>query len=196
MVMSRVPRARIPALVISGSMGAGKTTVLGEISDLLTERGELHAAIELDWLDHARVPHGAGDDLLYRNLAAVWRNYTAAGIARAVLAGAIETPGERRRLHAAMPGAALAICRLRARLDTMRARVRLREPGLWQVRYVDRVAELDARLDAGGVADFCVDNDDRSITDVAREILRRAGWMPPVPARVDRRRPRRRRPRS
>jgi hypothetical protein len=191
-----MPRAPIRVLVISGSMGAGKTTVLGEISDLLTERDVPHAAIELDWLDHARVPHGAGDDLLYRNLAAVWRNYTAAGITRAVLAGAIETPDERRRLQAAVSGAELVICRLRARLDTMRARVRLREPGVWQARYVNRVAELDARLDVGGVADFCVDNDDRSITEVAREILSRAGWMPPAPARVDRPRSRPRRPPS
>jgi hypothetical protein len=40
----------VKVLVISGSMGSGKTTVLGEASDLLTMANILHAAIDLDYL--------------------------------------------------------------------------------------------------------------------------------------------------
>jgi N-acetyltransferase len=40
----------VPVLIISGSMGAGKSTVLGEIHDLLVEREIPHAAIDFDAL--------------------------------------------------------------------------------------------------------------------------------------------------
>ena len=40
--------ATTPLLIISGSMGAGKTNVLSEASDLLSLAGIAHAAIDLD----------------------------------------------------------------------------------------------------------------------------------------------------
>jgi adenylate kinase len=42
--------ATVRVIVITGSMGAGKTTVLGEASDLLAAHGITHAAIDLDAL--------------------------------------------------------------------------------------------------------------------------------------------------
>ncbi len=59
----------------------------------------------------------------------------------------------------------------------MRQRIRVREPGMLQQKFVTRVAELEASLDATGVEDFSVDNDSGSVTDVAREVLVRAGWL-------------------
>jgi hypothetical protein len=66
---------------------------------------------------------------------------------------------------------------LRARLATMQTRVRLREPGMLQERYVARVGELEASLEAACVEDFAVDNDERPATEVAREVLARASWL-------------------
>jgi hypothetical protein len=51
---------------------------------------------------------------------------------------------------------------------------------MWQQRYVDRVAVLQARLDSAHVEDFSVSNDGaRSITELGEEILKRAGWLVP-----------------
>jgi hypothetical protein len=58
----------------------------------------------------------------------------------------------------------------------MQERVRVREPGLFQRRYVERVAALEALLDAAHVEDFAIETDRRRVTDVAREMLARAGW--------------------
>ena len=164
-------------IVISGSMGSGKTTVLADASDVLVASGVVHAAIDLDVLSVGHVPAAASDDLMIRNLAAVWNNYAAAGVTKLLLSEALDTPAKRQRLHEAVPGAAIVVCRLRARLDTMKQRIRLREPGMLQEQFVARVAELEASLDAGRVEDFSVENDDRSVTDVAREVLGRAGWL-------------------
>src|SRR5207244_9730440 len=87
-------RADVPVLVITGKMGSGKTTILGETSDLLTAHGIGHAAIDLDTLGIGHLPERAWADLSYRNLACVWQNYVAAGATRLLLAAAVENVGE------------------------------------------------------------------------------------------------------
>jgi len=59
----------VPVIVITGNMGAGKTTILAEASDLLTGAGIVHAAIDLDTLGMGHVPEEGWSDLPYRT----WR---------------------------------------------------------------------------------------------------------------------------
>ena len=167
----------LKVLVISGSMGSGKTTVLGEASDLLSAADVHHAAIDLDGLALGRFPVPSHDELQDRNLAALWRNYAAAGVTRLLIAEALDDDAKRQRLRRTIPGAKIVICRLKATIETMQARVRLREPGLLQGQFLARVAELEASLDAHPLEDFIVVNDGRLITDVAQEVLVRAGWL-------------------
>jgi len=162
-------------LVISGSMGAGKTTVMAEASDLLAEQGIAHAALDLDALS---IVHGpAADDLMYANLTTVWANYSLAGVTRLLVASAVESTRELDRLHAALANAEIVVCRLRAPVTVMEARVRQRESGIWQDKYVSRVAKLEHLLTEAGIEDFSIVNNARLLTEVARELLRRAGWM-------------------
>ena len=166
----------VRVIVISGSMGSGKTSVMAEASDLLAAAGVIHAAIDLDALGIGHVPEGAWPDLAYRNLAAVWQNYARAGATRLLLAEAVETAEELDRIQAAVPESEIVVCRLTARLETMRRRVLAREPGMLQDTLVARVAELNALLDAAELEDFSLVNE-ASVTDVAREMLARAEWL-------------------
>jgi hypothetical protein len=59
----------------------------------------------------------------------------------------------------------------------MERRVAARESGLLQQQFVTRVAILDALLDAARLEDFTVTNENLSITDVAHEVLTKAGWI-------------------
>ena len=56
--MNIVVAHNLKVLVISGSMGSGKTTVLGEASDLLGAAEIIHAAIDLDSLALGHLPAG------------------------------------------------------------------------------------------------------------------------------------------
>jgi len=168
---------KIKALIISGSMGSGKTTLMAEASDILSARGIAHAAIDLDALGVVHVPGTASDDLMHLNLQSVWTNYTAAGVDKLVLAYAVESRRELDRLQQTLSAAEIIVCRLKARLETMEQRVRSREPGFLQSKFVARVAELEELLDHADVEDFCISNDDGSVTEVAHEILVRAGWI-------------------
>jgi hypothetical protein len=169
-------------LVITGSMGSGKTAMMGEVSDLLAERGVRHAAIDIDALGNAHDPEGAIDlaAIAYQNVGAAVRNYAAAGVTTFIMAGAIESRTELVQLRDAAAATDVIVCRLMAPIAVMQERVRVREPGMWQQRYVDRVAVLDARLDEAAVEHFSVRNDGaRPITALGVEILKRTGWLVP-----------------
>ena len=167
----------VKVLVISGSMGSGKTTVLGEASDILAEHGAAHAAIDLDAIGTVLLPDHAARLLSRRNLAAVYSNFVAAGITRLLLAEAVVSREDVEQLQQAMSGAELVVCRLTADLETMQRRIRIREPGIYQERFVERCRTLHEALEAAKLEDFIVVNDGRAITDVAREVLVRAGWI-------------------
>lgn len=157
-------------------MGAGKTTVLGEASDLLTARGVVHAVIDLDDLAAAGLPDDVCNELTYANLAAVWSNFARAGVTRLLLAEAVESADQLSRIRVAIPGSTVVVCRLTAAVETMQRRLRTREPGMLQHTFLARARELDEVLARARLEDFCVTNDDRPVTDVAAEVLKRAGW--------------------
>jgi gluconate kinase len=164
-------------IVISGSMGCGKTTVLGEASDVLSACHISHAAVDLDAIGTVLLPDDLSRDLTYRNLGAIYANFSGAGITRILLAEAVENRDELDRLRRAMPRSAITVCRLTAAAETMQSRLRTREPGMRQEVFLARARELEILLEDAGVEDFTVVNDQRSVTDVAREVLERAGWI-------------------
>lgn len=169
----------VRVLVLSGSMGAGKTTVMGTASGLLREAGIRHAALDLDHLGEGHFREASQDELMLRNLATVWRNYADAGATFALLSKPIDTTAKREQIRAAIPAAQVVVCRLTAELETLRERVRARESGLPdQAEMVAHVTRLEGYLDAARVEDFTVNNDDgRAVIDVGREVLVRAGWL-------------------
>ncbi len=171
------PLHRVKVIIITGSMGCGKTTVLGEASDILSACGVVHAAIDLDGIASALLPDEVATDLVYRNLASIWTNYAEAGVTRLLLAEAVENRGALERIRRAISGGEIIVCRLTAALETMHERLRAREPGMLQTQFLDRARELEAVLNGAGLEDFTIVNQDRSVTEVARELLRRAGWI-------------------
>ena len=163
----------VPLLVISGSMGSGKTTVLAEASDLLVEAGIAHAAIDLDWLG-VMYPEQAehGDSPMFANLAAIWPIYAAAGARRLLVARVVERRSELERYREVIPEAELVVCLLTAPTEVMQERLRTREPGMFQAQALARSAELADILASAGAQDYSVDNGaGRPIGVVASEVL-------------------------
>jgi hypothetical protein len=93
------------------------------------------------------------------------------------LAEAVENRDALDRLRRAIPGAELIVCRLTADLATMQQRIRLREPGMLQEQFLGRAKALEAILDDVHLEDFTIANENGSVTEVARELLERAGWL-------------------
>ena len=114
---------------------------------------------------------------MYRNLRSVSENYAHVGLTRLLLARAIEDRAELKCCREAVSAAKVVICRLTASMKTMQDRVESREIGALRDNYVARVAELNATLDHAHLEDFSLLNQNRPVTEVAHEMLVRAGWL-------------------
>ena len=158
---------------------SGKTSVLGEASDILALQNIAHAALDLDAFGLAHLPSGASNDaVMYRNLQCCLqelrfpRNKAIPGGARDrrpcphwnVVAGPFQL---RTRSSVVSPRT----------LRTMRKRIKMRESGVLQQQFVARVAKLNSILDRARLEDFVVTSDDRSVTQIAHEMLLKAGWI-------------------
>ena len=81
------------------------------------------------------------------------------------------------RYRAAIPGAEITVCRLVApevmRVKRLRGRM---PPGPSLDWHLKRTATLESELERLKVEDFVVENGDRTASEVALEVLARAGW--------------------
>ena len=86
---------QVTLLVITGTMGSGKTSVLAEASDLLTLQKIPHAQIDLDALGGAYLSEGVrSNDTMHENLASISQNYARLGLTHFLVARAIESRAE------------------------------------------------------------------------------------------------------
>ncbi|MGW0481884.1 AAA family ATPase [Nonomuraea sp. NPDC003214] len=170
------------ALLITGTVGAGKTTVADALGDLLADARVPGAVLDLDWLRRSW-PSPPGDPfnsaMTVRNLRSVARNYLEAGAVRLVLAGVIESLEERGRYREAL-GVDLTVCRLRVEPATLRRRLVRRHDGdearlRW---HLARAGELDDILDAAEVDDVTVRVADDPPAAVAAAVLKATAWAP------------------
>jgi hypothetical protein len=165
-------------LIITGTMGAGKTAVLAEASDILARRQIVHAAIDLDGLGLAHLPSASrSDGVMYDNLRSICRNYAALGVQRFLVARAVEDYAQLKLCRDIVPAVNTVVCRLTASIEAMKRRVQTRDPGMSRRESVARVAKLNVILDGARLEDFAVANENRSLTEVALEVLAKAGWI-------------------
>jgi adenylylsulfate kinase len=168
------------ALLITGTVGAGKTSVAEVVGDWLNEAQIPNAVIDLDWLRRTW-PSPPGDRfnmaMTLRNLRSVAANFLDSGSERLVLAGVVETTAQRERFREALD-VPMAVCRLLVDLPVVHARLASRHENAQTALawHLNRAGELDAILDAARVEDFCINAGTASLPEVAAEVIRAAGW--------------------
>lgn len=169
----------VQVLLLMGTVGAGKTAIALAMHEQLTKAGIPNAAVDLD----ALIWQWPGDsdwnnDLMYRNLAAIWPNYEVLGVRHLVLARVLESRDELVRYRDAVPGADIQVARVVAARDLREQRLINRmPPGQSLEWHLHRTVELDAILDTAEVEDFVIDNDASEPRIGAEAGLRAAGWL-------------------
>ncbi|GAA1487778.1 AAA family ATPase [Brachybacterium sacelli] len=148
------------ALLVTGAVGVGKTTVTDAVGEELAARGIPSSALDLDWLRRSW-PTPADDPFHHRlelaTLQAVVEVHRSAGAQVLVAAGVIEG-GEDRPDYEAAFGCPVTVVRLMAPRDLVRERLHHRHEldpeGLaWHLARFD---ELTAILDDAGGEDVQV----------------------------------------
>lgn len=171
----------MPTILVTGPVGVGKSTLIEAMGRLLRDADVPHATVDFDQLTacYPRLPDddGWGTDLGLTNLASLWRNYAARGADRLLLARVIEDRTELDGYRAAVPGSEITVVRLRASPATLQERIRRRGEGRGMEWHLNRAVELAPLMDAQHVEDFVIETEGRHPGELARETLRRVGWL-------------------
>ena len=122
--MTDGPRASV--LLVTGTLGAGKSAVADEIHEQLCVADFRHALIDFDYFG-STWPRST--DLGFRNLRAVWANYAAADFDRLVIATTLRSREYLEGIRASIPGSTITVCLLRAPEATLQDRLRTRTWG-------------------------------------------------------------------
>ena len=166
-------------LLVTGTVGVGKSTIGREVCRLLSDRGEPTAFIDLDhlsgyWPRRAEDPFNT--PLTAKNLGSVAANFGAEGARNLVVAGVVETQAVL-DMYEREVSITMTVVRLTAPIPVIERRLRRRyrdddrELG-W---HLARAPELDAILEGAPVrmrrVDACANP-----SAVAQAVLDAAGW--------------------
>lgn len=161
-------------IVITGPVGAGKSTSMQALAELLAQRGEAVAAVDLDslralWLENPEDPFHARLGLA--NLSVIWPHFAERGAQWLLLTDAVEHPDQRRVYDEAIPGAVTIVVRLDVPLNRVHERLRGRESGGSLAWHLQRSGELQQMMTERGVGDIIVTVDDQDPGQVAALML-------------------------
>ncbi|MBT2501066.1 AAA family ATPase [Curtobacterium sp. ISL-83] len=166
-------------VLITGTVGSGKTSTAYAIGRRLRDSLVPHAVIDLDEL--RRCWPAPPDDqfntaLEAENLRSVAANYRRAGAMRLVVAGVVEGAGALQRYSEAL-GFPVVLVRLRVDLCLVRERlVERHEPGEERDWYLNRSGQLDGILDEENAASITIDVSDEPLDRVAQRVLSAINW--------------------
>jgi hypothetical protein len=166
----------VRALLLTGTVGVGKTVVAIEAGDQLARGGHHPAVLDLDWLAWLNNRVGVtADELLLQNLRAVWPNFVTAGADCAVMARVVLNPAFVPAVAEALD-AEVAVVRLAAPVPVLRERLTRRDQGAELDEHLHLVAGFDRRAAAAVPEAPAVATAGRSIAEIAAEVLRLAGF--------------------
>lgn len=168
------------AIVITGPVGVGKSTVMAALTQLLEDQDRACAGIDMDYLrwfypkepdDRFRTAVG------YKHLAFMAASYRSLGIPVLVIADVVEHASGRQALADAMNGYDLHIVRLRVPMHLLAERLRQRESAETLPWYLHRAPELEQIMNDADIGDTIIEVGARTAQEVACEIAQRLNLL-------------------
>jgi hypothetical protein len=169
-------RSGAEAVLVTGVYGAGKSTVVADIGDLLEKRGVAYGLLDVDWLGWFDAGRGdaAHDRVQMSNVASVCTAYLAEGVGRLALARSVRDRDQLDALRLAVP---VPMRVVRLEVDAALVERRLSSDPT-QGRRQDDLDVAREWLAAGygiGLEDLLLDGD-RPVRETSMAICSWLGW--------------------
>lgn len=164
------------AIVITGPVGSGKTTVMASLTEILEEQNVSCAGIDMDhlrWFFPKLPGHPYGGQVGRKNLAFLAANYRSVGVEVLCIADLIPGKEDRQKLVDTLPDFTVHVIRLSVPMELVEKRLRERETLERLPWYLDRAPKMERMMDARNVGDIVIDVGERDARDVATEIAER-----------------------
>jgi broad-specificity NMP kinase len=170
--------AMVPALLITGPVGVGKTAASFEVSERLEQLGISHASIDADLTYLYPEPSGDEASVLDHNiLQAVWTQLCRVGAERLILTRVVRSRHHLDAIRNALPHVDIRVVRLTAPYTVVEERLRRRELGSGLEWHLKVAEELMRAWEREPVEDWLIDTANRSVREVAEEILKWSQWL-------------------
>jgi energy-coupling factor transporter ATP-binding protein EcfA2 len=181
-------------VLITGPTGVGKSTIGFQVFVNCINARHGAGYVDLEQIGFVRPTLGGAlprHRLRARNLAAIWRNYRAAGATHLVATGPIEDRAAFDVYTEELPAASVRLCRLRAGYDQLSHRITSRgaggswpqtgdpllgQPAQMLRAVAARAAEEAAALDRSGLGGAAVDTDGLTVDEAAHKVAQAVGW--------------------
>lgn len=170
----------IPIVIISGPVGVGKSVVGGEVATILERNKTPHTFIDFDQIRYTYprpVDDPWGNRLGLENLTAIWRNCSRSGSLNLIISYVVEDASFIDMLIESIPEGDVSVVQLSAKLETLKTRLSGREVGSGLTWHINRAGELVTSLtEESTPSDYRINTDNRTVTDVAEEIVNNMKW--------------------
>ena len=161
-------------LIVTGAVGAGKTSTAEAVFDLLSANKTPCAVIDFDWLT-AAYPAPAGDrfnfQLGIKNLSSIIPNYISQSIKLFIIPTVVESKDEIESFRELIKGTDIFVIRLTATPATLHKRLDKREIGNLLDWHKKRAIELIDIFESKKLENKIIDTENKSIESIAKEIL-------------------------
>jgi adenylylsulfate kinase-like enzyme len=180
---NRDRRMTLKTILVTGTVGVGKSSVLVEIGEELELAAVPYAILDLDWLAWLRPSNGSGASVqrvLVENLGHVTHTFRGAGVELLVLARAVRRIHEVEAIRDAVGPGSFTVVRLTASPDVIASRLGARDNGAQLASHLLEAEGFAADAESAGIGDLVISTDDRTVGALALEVLERAGWRESV----------------
>ena len=170
------------AIVVTGPVGAGKTTIMATLTELLEEHGIPNGGVDMDhfrWFYPKSTEDPFGGEIGRKNLAFVAANYRSIGISTLVLADVVEHENSRLELQTVLPDYSVVVVRLKVPMHLIEERLKVRESTENLQWYLNRAPELEQIMEDASVGDFVIEVGQRNPREVAEDIARQLQLIDP-----------------